>query len=124
MLGGQRPGSASLPASEFAARVVRVLRLRHAIERASRRRWLGILVVLFIALLLVLLVFHTLEHGVEDTFLTCLAVVAFVMLWVAIVGALSRPSQMAQMLRGPPARLGAVAGPRYRPPPGSSPLRL
>jgi hypothetical protein len=114
----------SLPPSEFAARVVRVPRLRHAIERASRRRWLGILVVLFIALLLVLLVFHTLEHGVEDTLLTCLAIVAFVTLGLTTAGSLSRTRQAAQMLRGPPARLAAVAAPRYRPPPGSSPLRL
>jgi hypothetical protein len=101
-----------------------VLRLRHAIERASRRRWLGILVLLFIALLLVLLVFHTLEHGIEDTLLTCLAVVAFVTFVAAAAGLLSRTRQLAPMPRGPPARLAAVVAPRYRPPPGSLPLRL
>jgi Na+/citrate or Na+/malate symporter len=101
-----------------------MLRLRHAIERASRRRWLGILVVLFIALLLVLLVFHTLEHGVEDALLTCLAVVAFVTFVVAAIGSLSPTKQMAKMVRGPPGRFAAVVARRYRPPPGSLPLRL
>jgi uncharacterized membrane protein len=101
-----------------------MLRLRHAIERASRRRWLGILVVLFIALLLVLLVFHTLEHGVEDALLTCLAVASFVTLVVAAAGLLPRTRQMTRMVRGPPAQPAAVAAPRYRAPPGSFPLRL
>jgi hypothetical protein len=104
-----------------------VLRLRHAIERASRRRWLGILVVLFLAVLLVLLVFHTLEHGLEEgTLLTCFAVLAFVTVSLALEQLLVRRALVVPMLRGPPrAAVAAAVAARARLPAGAPPpLRL
>jgi hypothetical protein len=103
-----------------------VLRLRHAIERASRRRWLGILVVLFLALLLVLLVFHTLEHGLEEgTLLTCFAVLVFLTASLALEPFLGRRMLVSPMLRGPPGTAMAAAATRARLPAGASPpLRL
>jgi TRAP-type C4-dicarboxylate transport system permease large subunit len=103
-----------------------MLRLRHAIERASKRRWLGLLVVLFLALLLVLVVFHTIEHGVEDgTFLTCFAVIVFLTVTFALERLKLRRLVLAPSGRAPPSVAVAVAAPRARWPAGASPpLRL
>ena len=103
-----------------------MLRLSHAIERVSRRRWLGLLVVVCLALMLALLVLHTLEHGShEPTALACAVVVI-----AAAVAALAFRTprkdgrQRGSLRRGPP-RLVPVYGPvRVGYPPGSIPLRL
>jgi hypothetical protein len=44
-----------------------VLRLRNAIERASQNRWLGFLVVACLAVLLLFVVFHGIDHALEAT---------------------------------------------------------
>jgi hypothetical protein len=85
------------------------------------------LVVLFLALLLVLLVFHTLEHGLEEgTLLTCFAVVVVLTVSLALGPLRVRRTHVAPMLRGPPrASVAVVAGARARLPAGASPpLRL
>ena len=102
-----------------------MLRLRHAIERASRRRWLGLLVVCCLALMLVVLILHTLDHGLlGEAVVTCLAVVLAASAFVLV----RRPAaDCARRLRGPrgPPRLLAVTVARtagFRP--GSDPPRL
>ena len=103
-----------------------MLRLRHAIERASKRRWLGILVVLLIAFLLVMLVFHTLEHGLEEgSFLTCFAVLVFLTVTLVLEPLRLRRGIGVLSGRSPPSRAVAAATRRARWPAGASPpLRL
>jgi hypothetical protein len=103
-----------------------VLRLRHAIERASKRRWLGILVVLFVAFLLVLLAFHTLEHGLEEgSLLTCFAVLVFLTVTLALEPPRLRRAIAVCSGRGQPSTAVAAATHRVRWPAGASPpLRL
>jgi hypothetical protein len=50
-----------------------MLRLRVGIEKAVRRRWLGLLVVLLLAILVVFVVIHDAEHALEDAAAACLA---------------------------------------------------
>jgi drug/metabolite transporter (DMT)-like permease len=42
-----------------------VLRLRRTIERASRHRWLGVLVIILLIALAVLIGFHDLDHALD-----------------------------------------------------------
>ena len=88
-----------------------MLRLRHAIERASRRRWLGLLVVLCLALMLVLLIFHTLEHRLlGEAVVTCLAVVLAATAAVCVHRPAAVSRRRVDVGRGPP-RLFFVAAP-------------
>jgi hypothetical protein len=50
-----------------------MLRLRVGIEEARRRRWLGLFVVLLLAILVVFVVIHDTEHALEDAAALCLA---------------------------------------------------
>ncbi|MGH3130482.1 MAG: hypothetical protein ACRDNX_06670 [Gaiellaceae bacterium] len=83
------------------------------------------MVVLFLALLLVLLVFHTLEHGLEEgTLLTCFAVLVFLTVRLAVSRVGASAGRIVPMLRGPPRGPMAAAPTRLHLPPGASPLRL
>ena len=106
---------------------MRVLGLRDALGRASRRRSLGLVVLICAGLLLTVLAFHTAEHGVEKgTVLTaCLAVVL-----AAAVVARSAAKPPGVFVRfdpplAPPAQTVSVARPAAtESPPGFIPLRL
>ena len=103
-----------------------VLRLRNALERASRRRRRGLLIVLCFALLLGVLSFHSAEHGVDEgaVALTCAAVV----LVAAGLRAVAKPPRTRvrfEPFRPAPVRTVALAAPlATESPPGFSPLRL
>ena len=109
------------------ATIMRVLRLRHALVRASRRRSLGLVVLVCAALLLTVLAFHTAEHGVEEgaVLTTCFAV-------VLVAAGVSRSAAKAPSVHirfDPPRFLpvrsrGVVALAATESPPGFIPLRL
>jgi drug/metabolite transporter (DMT)-like permease len=50
-----------------------VLRLRVALERASRRRWLAVLIILLLVFVVAFVVGHDAEHAVGDAAAACLA---------------------------------------------------
>jgi len=107
------------------ATILRVLRLRHVLSQASRRRSLALLVLVCAVLLLSLLAFHSAEHGIEDgAVLTCAAIVL-----VAAVGMRSapRPPRVRTHFFPPrsiPIGAFAVAVPQAtESPPGFFPLR-
>jgi len=85
-----------------------VLRLRTAIERARQRRFLGLLLVLLIAAVMLFGVLHDAEHALEDAGFACVAVGV---VWVAFA---------ARRVRRPPAQT-LVARPAPRPPRTSPP---
>ena len=105
---------------------MRVLGLRHALVRASRRRSLGLVVLICAALLLTLLAFHSAEHGIEEgAVLTCVAVVL-----VAAVALRSAAKAPSVRIRFDPPRLrpvlslAVVTPAATESPPGFIPLRL
>jgi hypothetical protein len=80
-----------------------VLRLRNALDQASRRRWLGLVVIAFLAVLLVLVAFHSFDHALELTAaVTCLALA--VSGAIVLVAADSAPGRLVEAPwgRGPP----------------------
>jgi hypothetical protein len=102
---------------------VGVIRLRNAIERASQRPWLGLLVIACLAVLLVLVAFHSFDHAVELTAaVTCLAV-AVAGVFLVGIDSLARELVRAPRHGRPPPhergdfRFGGLA------PPGWIPLR-
>lgn len=102
-----------------------MIRLRRTIERARRHRWLGLLVLILLAFLLALLVFHSAADSAELTAeLACFAVA--VLFVVALLVARPPSSLQPQRLRsrGPPGapRLVPVAGRLH--PIRALPLRL
>ena len=103
-----------------------MLRLRHAIERASRHRWLGLLVVLCLALLLLLLVLHTLEEhgGLEQSALTCVVVMIVAALRLLFASPAIGQRLHAAPRRGPPQLVVSWEPLRGGHAPGSTPLRL
>jgi peptidoglycan/LPS O-acetylase OafA/YrhL len=103
-----------------------VLRLRNALEHAARRHRLGLLVVLYFALLLAVFSFHSAEHGVDEgaVALTC-AVIVLVAAGLRAVAKPPRPRVRFEPFRPAPVRTVALAAPlATESPPGFSPLRL
>jgi hypothetical protein len=98
-----------------------VLRLRNALEQASRRRWLGLVVIAFVAVLLVLVAFHSFDHALELTAVTCLALAVSGAIVLAAADTASGRLVAAPWGRGPPtpaagdARTAGVAARRSIP---------
>jgi hypothetical protein len=116
-----RPAGRS--ASEIAVTIHPMLRLRVGIEKAKRRRWLGVFVVLLLAILVVFVVIHDAEHALEDAAAVCL-VLAVIFSTLVMSPPLQRlATRNAGALRGraPPAKAVAAITP-VRPNP--VPLRL
>ena len=87
-------------------------RLRQSLEAGFRHPLLGPLLLLCLALLLVLVVFHTVEHGIEGLLFSCAILVAVAARLVVVVGRVSpkRLDQLPPAGRGPP-RMTATASP-------------
>ncbi|MGH2358187.1 MAG: hypothetical protein ACRDGJ_09275 [Candidatus Limnocylindria bacterium] len=86
-----------------------MIALRNAIDRASKRRWVWLLVMLALAALLVFVALHSLEHAVETSdVLLCITIGSLIVLAL-------RPERMTRSLavvragRDPPAFAVAVA---------------
>ena len=98
--------------------------VRHAILRLSRRRWLGLLVVLCLASLLAVLMVHSAGHDVDEgVALTCAAIV---LIGMAARRAPKPPTariRFASMI-GIVSGVPAAAPPATESPPGFAPLRL
>jgi hypothetical protein len=100
-----------------------MLRLRVGIERALRRRWLGLFVVLLLAILVVFVIIHDAEHALEDAAALCFAVAVMFRTLVASPQLAQLRTRNAGGLRGraPPAEpISAVTPVRPKP----VPLRL
>lgn len=88
-----------------------MIALRNAIDRASERRWVGLLVLLLLATLLVLVGLHSLEHAAEaGNVLLCVAIAS------VLIVALRRDATADILLparpgRSPPRRAAGLAGP-------------
>ena len=103
-----------------------MIRLRSAIDRALERRWLGLLIILVLALLLVFVVFHTTVDAAHDEGgLACLALAAAIVLllvrWRVSATTESAPKPFRR--RGPPPAFAPVLHP-VAPCATSPPLRL
>jgi hypothetical protein len=112
-----------LTASGIAVTIHAMLRLRVGIEKALRRRWLGLVVVLLLAILVAFVVIHDAGHALEDAAVACLAL-AVIFSTLVVFPPLTRPAtRNAGALRGraPPAKAVAAITP-VRPKP--VPLRL
>ena len=80
-----------------------MIRVHHAIERARKHRWLGLLILVLLALLLALLVFHSLSDSTEATAeLTCFFVVVVVVVRIVVAPPLPRTTASRQPARAPP----------------------
>jgi hypothetical protein len=53
-----------------------VLRLRAALERGQRRRWIGVLIIVLLALLIAFVLVHDAEHALDGAAAACIALVA------------------------------------------------
>lgn len=100
-----------------------MIRLRSAIDRALGRRWLGLVIILALALLLVFVVFHTtIDAAHDETGLACLTLAAAIALLLirprADVSTERTPKPFRR--RGPPTPFTPTAHPvalRAIPPP-------
>jgi hypothetical protein len=80
-----------------------VLRLRNALEQASRRRLLGLVVIAFVAVLLVLVAFHSFDHALElSAAVTCLALAVSGAIVLVAADTASGRLVAAPWGRGPP----------------------
>lgn len=86
-----------------------VIALRNAIDRASERRWVWVLVVLLLAALLVLVGLHDLEHAAEaGDVLLCIAIASLIA--VALTrGGTTRAVLLVPTGRDPPQHSHLVA---------------
>lgn len=91
-----------------------MIRLRSAIERALEHRWLGPLIILALALLLVFVVFHTTmdaAHG-DGLGFTCIAIAAITFLILRLRRTVIRVAVPSGLVnRGPPSGARLVAAP-------------
>jgi len=102
-----------------------VIRLNRAIERAKRRRWLWIIIVILLAVLLALVALHSFNDSVDnDGVLFCAAVI------LLLAAATVRPIEPngvtvpAQASRGPPRNRSQFSRPRAVVVSTFAPLRL
>lgn len=103
-----------------------MIQLRSAIDRALERRWLGLLIILVLALLLVFVVFHTtIDAAHDEGGLTCLALAAAIALLLlrARAGTTTESAPKPFRRRGPPASFAPALHP-VAPRATSPPLRL
>ena len=101
-----------------------MLRLRDAIVRASRRRWLGLIVAPCLAFLLTVLVLHSAGHAIDEgVALTCAAIVLISVATRKTPKPPKVPIRFAPMI-GVPSGVPAAAPPATESPPGFAPLRL
>jgi hypothetical protein len=99
-----------------------MLRVRRGIETALRRRWLGLFVVLLLAIVVVFVLVHDAEHALDGAAAVCLAL-AVVFSTLVLAAVATRLGRILVGLRGraPPALFGvAVATTPTKP----VPLRL
>ena len=82
-----------------------MLRLRATIERARRRRWLGLLIIVLLALLVVFVLIHDSDHALEGAAAACISLVAiFTTLIVCFRRRFVSKKLLASPSRAPPAR--------------------
>jgi protein-S-isoprenylcysteine O-methyltransferase Ste14 len=102
-----------------------VLRLRLAIERGTRRRWIGIVIVLLLAILLVLVVLHTLQHMLHGSVIyVCFVVGLFAAMMLKRRLDRSFAPTFVPTDRGPPRPAAVYAGCAINARTHSIPLRL
>lgn len=81
-----------------------MIRVRRAIERSPKHRWLGLVVLVLFAFLLALLVFHSVTDSAELTAeITCFFVALVVVVVPVVAPLLRRMLPRRQRSRGPPA---------------------
>lgn len=86
-----------------------VIAVRNAIDRASERRWVWVFVVLLLAMLLVLVGLHELEHaGETGDVLLCIAIASFIAVVFARRGT-TRAVLLVPTGRDPPQRSHVLA---------------
>jgi hypothetical protein len=88
-----------------------MIRLRSGIERALGHRWLGPLIILALAVLLVFVVLHTaMDAAHDDIGLTCVAIAVLTFLILRVRRQVIRVGMPTPFeSRGPPLRLRLIA---------------
>ena len=104
-----------------------MIRLRQSIEAGLRHPLLGPVLLLLLALLLVFVIFHTVEHGVEGLLFSCAILVAVALRLVVVLGRTWRAAadRLQVLGRRPPRRTLRFLPLSRVPPAGLAlPLRL
>ena len=123
-MGRSLPGG---PPAAASSTIPRVIRLRQSIEAGLRHPLLGPLLLLALAIVLVFVVFHTVEHGVAGLLFSCAILAAASLRLVVVLGRTWRATTEPRPLvsRGPPSRSLYVVPARGVPTgPSVLPLRL
>ena len=119
-------GAASAGSGRRVEYHARVIRLRQSLVAGLRHPILGPALLLCLAFVLVFVVLHSIEHGVEGLLLSCV-MVAVTFVWFAtrlvLFGLLSRAVR-ALALRGPPPWIRRAPALRSPPAVSAPPLRL
>lgn len=83
-----------------------MIRLRRALERAQKRRWLWLTVIVLLAIMLALVALHsTGDATAVDGPLVCMAVILLVTVVTRVARPLRVPIARRERTRGPPPRL-------------------